>query len=48
MGRLCFFADFQSGTPEDILQKVLESHYQKVDAVEIPTKIIVQHQLPEG
>ncbi len=48
VGRLGFFADSQSGTPGDILQKVLESHYQKVDAVEIPTEIIVQHQLPEG
>ncbi len=48
VGRLGFFADSQSGTPGDILQKVLESHYQRVDAVEIPTEIIVQHQLPEG
>ena len=48
VGRLGFFADSQSGTPGDILQKVLESHYQKVDAVEIPTEIIVQYQLPEG
>ncbi|ELS03814.1 Excinuclease ABC subunit C [Xenococcus sp. PCC 7305] len=47
VGRLGFFADAQSGTPGDILQKVLESHYQKADAVEIPTEIIVQHQLPE-
>ncbi len=48
VGRLGFFADSRSGTPGDILQKVLESHYQRVDAVEIPTEIIVQHQLPEG
>ena len=48
VGRLGFFADAQSGTPGDILQKVLESHYQKVDGVEIPTEIILQHQLPEG
>ena len=48
VGRLGFFADSQSGTPGDILQKVLESHYQKVDAVEIPSEIMVQYQLPEG
>ncbi len=48
VGRLGFFADSRSGTPGDILQKVLESHYQRVDAVEIPTEIIVQHKLPEG
>ncbi|MEM9274383.1 MAG: excinuclease ABC subunit UvrC [Cyanobacteria bacterium P01_F01_bin.143] len=47
VGRLGFFADVRSGSPGEILQKVLESHYQKVDAVEIPTEIIAQHQLPE-
>ena len=47
VGRLGFFADARSGSPGEILQKVLESHYQKVEAVEIPTEIIAQHQLPE-
>ncbi len=48
VGRLGFFADAQSGTPGEILQRVLEEHYQAADAVEIPTEILVQHDLPEG
>lgn len=31
-----------------ILQRVLEEHYQAADAVEIPTEILVQHELPDG
>ena len=31
-----------------ILQRVLEEHYQNADAVEIPSEILVQHELPEG
>ncbi len=30
-----------------ILQRVLEEHYQTAEAVEIPTEILVQHELPE-
>ena len=48
VGRLGFVADAQSGSPGAILQRVLEEHYQTVDAVEIPAEIIVQHELPEG
>lgn len=48
VGRLGFFADATSGTPGAILQRVLESHYATVEAVEIPTEILVQHELPEG
>ncbi|MBE9043315.1 excinuclease ABC subunit UvrC [Pleurocapsales cyanobacterium LEGE 10410] len=48
VGRLGFFADAKSGTPGAILQRVLEEHYATVEAVEIPTEIIVQHELPEG
>jgi excinuclease ABC subunit C len=48
VGRLGFFADAQSGTPGAILQRVLEEHYSTVEAVEIPTEILVQHELPEG
>jgi excinuclease ABC subunit C len=47
VGRLGFFADAQSGDPGAILQRVLEEHYQTVDAVEIPAEILVQHDLPE-
>ena len=48
VGRLGFVADAQSGTPGEILQRVLEEHFQSVDPVEIPAEILVQHELPEG
>ena len=48
VGRLGFVADTQSGSPGEILQRVLEEHYRLVDAVEIPAEILVQHSLPEG
>ena len=48
VGRLGFFADAQSGTLGAILQQVLEQHYTTVEPVEIPTEIIVQHELPEA
>ncbi len=48
VGRLGFTADAESGTPGDILQRVLEDHYQTVDAVEIPAVILAQHELPES
>ena len=47
VGRLGFFADASSGTPGEILQRVLEEHFATVEAVEIPTEILVQHELPE-
>ncbi|MGK7884393.1 MAG: excinuclease ABC subunit UvrC [Crocosphaera sp.] len=47
VGRLGFFADTVSGRPEGILQRVLEEHYLQVDAVEIPSEILVQYPLPE-
>lgn len=47
VGRLGFFADARSGTPGEILQRVLEEHYTTVEAVEIPSEILVQYELPE-
>ena len=47
VGRLGFFADAQSGTPGAILQRVLEEHYWTADPVEIPSEILLQHQLPD-
>ncbi|MFB8792585.1 MAG: excinuclease ABC subunit UvrC [Potamolinea sp.] len=47
VGRLGFFADAQSGTAGEILQRVLEEHYQAADSVEIPSEILVQYELPE-
>jgi excinuclease ABC subunit C len=47
VGRLGFVAEAQSGTPGEILQRVLENHYQTVDSVEVPAEILVQHELPE-
>jgi excinuclease ABC subunit C len=48
VGRLGFVADTQSGTPGDILQRVLEEHYSTVESVEIPSEILTQHELPES
>lgn len=58
VGRLGFFAEVANLNLEDnkevppeefgaILQRVLEQHYQTVDAVEIPTEILVQYELPD-
>ncbi|MBM0740915.1 excinuclease ABC subunit UvrC [Phormidium sp. CLA17] len=47
VGRLGFVADAQSGTFGEILQRVLEDHYQHIDPIEIPAEILVQHELPE-
>ncbi len=58
VGRLGFVADvnnFSSAGNNSIsqeemgaiLQRVLEEHYQTVDAVEIPSEILVQYELPD-
>ncbi len=47
VGQLGFVA-VAGSEPGAILQRVLEEHYQYVDSVEIPTEILVQHELPEG
>ncbi|MGB7520407.1 MAG: excinuclease ABC subunit UvrC, partial [Spirulinaceae cyanobacterium] len=46
VGRLGFFAEAESGSPGAILQRVLEEHYNNVEDVEIPTDILIQHELP--
>ncbi len=46
VGRLAYVADAHAD-PGAILQRVLEEHYQTADDVEIPTEILVQHQLPD-
>jgi excinuclease ABC subunit C len=46
VGRLGFIAS--TGEPGAVLQHVLEEHYRSVDPVEIPSEILVQHDLPEG
>ncbi len=48
VGRLGFFADSQSGSPGEILQKVLEEHYMQAESVEIPNEILVQQELAEA
>ena len=48
VGRLGFVADAASGSAGEILQRVLEEHYRLVDPVEIPSEILVQHELPES
>jgi excinuclease ABC subunit C len=47
VGRLAFLADSQSSSPEAILQRTLEAHYQNCDPVEIPNEIHTQLELPE-
>jgi len=47
VGRLAFLADSQSDSPEAILQRTLESHYQNCDPVEIPNEVHTQLELPE-
>ncbi|MDF0552143.1 excinuclease ABC subunit UvrC [Kamptonema sp. UHCC 0994] len=53
VGRLGFIAEIPSVSPGEIepgniLQRVLEEHYQNVESVEIPAEILVQYELPEG
>jgi excinuclease ABC subunit C len=50
VGRLAFVAEVPSPQSDlgAILQCVLEQHYQTADSVEIPTEILVQHELPDG
>jgi excinuclease ABC subunit C len=48
VGRLGFFADARSATPGAILQRVLEEHYRMADPVEIPSEILVQHDLSDA
>ncbi|MGM3305691.1 excinuclease ABC subunit UvrC [Anabaena sp. WFMT] len=47
VGRLGFVADAHA-EPGAILQRVLEEHYQTAESVEIPTEILVQHELTDG
>lgn len=55
VGRLAFVAEVptlsspsnEGGLMGAILQRVLEEHYQTAEAVEIPTEILVQYELPE-
>ena len=46
VGRLGFVADIHADAGA-ILQRVLEEHYQTADSVEIPSEILVQHELPQ-
>ncbi len=47
VGRLAFVANAHA-EPGAILQRALEEHYQTADSVEIPTEILVQHDLPDS
>ncbi len=50
VGRLGFFADGIDSIEEkgEVLQRVLEQHYQQVEAVEIPSEVILPCALPDG
>ena len=45
IGRLGYFSDNSNFNSSQILQQVIENHYSNVDPVEIPSEILVQHQL---
>ncbi len=47
VGRLGYIA-VAHADPGAILQRVLEEHFQQVEAVEIPIEILVQHELPDA
>jgi excinuclease ABC subunit C len=47
ISRLGFFTE-QNDDKGEILQRVLEEHYQNIDTVEIPSEIIVQYNLPQS
>ncbi len=48
IGRLGFFTDHgENDDKGEILQRVLEQHYQNIDSVEIPTEILVQYPLQD-
>ncbi|WP_353929922.1 excinuclease ABC subunit UvrC [Okeanomitos corallinicola TIOX110] len=47
VGRLAFVANSEA-EPGAILQRVLEEHYQTAENVEIPSEILVQHELLDG
>jgi len=48
VGRLGFFAEKDSQSTPEVLQKVLEEHYLAVENIEIPNEILIQEKLPEG
>jgi excinuclease ABC subunit C len=48
VGRLGFVASAENAESGEILQRVLEEHYQYVESVEIPTEILVQSDLTDG
>lgn len=49
VGRLGFYTDRGEDTePGEILQRVLEQHYQQIDPLEIPPEILVQYPLKDG
>ncbi len=47
VGRLGFFTEAIAGDGGEILQRVLEEHYQQVEPLEIPQEILVQAPLPD-
>jgi excinuclease ABC subunit C len=47
VGRLGYFAEKESQSAAEVLQKVLEEHYLTVEDIEIPNEILVQEALPE-
>ncbi len=47
IGRIGYSQKLNSEDENLILQKILEEHYMNVDAVEIPSEILIQYNLPK-
>ena len=47
IGRIGYSQKLNNGGENLILQKILEEHYMNVEAVEIPSEILIQYNLPK-
>ncbi len=48
IGRLAYLYKLAQFNVNQIIQKIIEEHYCNVDPVEIPSEILVQHELPNN
>jgi len=47
IGRIGYSQKLNNEDENLILQKILEEHYMNVEAVEIPSEILIQYNLPK-
>lgn len=48
IGRLAYFYKLATFNVNQIIQKIIEEHYSNVDPVEIPSEILIQHEIPNN